>query len=503
MYIWCKNYVDLSIPRGGKSLVKKVLKKSKIKSNDVDEVIMGQVLTGSAGQNPARQAAIQAGLPIDKTAYVINQVCGSGLRSVAAGYQAIMSKDANIVVAGGQENMSNAPHAIHIRNGQKLDKSKLVDTMIKDGLWDAFNGYHMGITAENVASKWQITRKDQDDFALSSQTKTEKAQKDGKFKNENELLKYTKGKLKENKRQIRKNSAKAFSLVVDCSVMEKWNESDYVEYLKEANKWLNDYFSKKYGLINLGSIIHMDESKPHLHIAFSYFSEIEGAWIQKQLYKDKVTNFNILLKKFEQEVGAKFGLKKGDNKNIKKQLNINAAEIFNTNIQTYKVKTGLLSTQEIKAISVKNINKCLTIYNNKIIKKVPSIGELERLKEELIKKNKEVEEIKKEAKEEAKEELEQQYQQEIKELVQQLQEQEEAINEVKLLLKQKNNLLKEKEEEYTTHLQDIQNRLKNRIGLTDKQIKDITKFDRDYFKKQNQKDQTKTTDKDYSINIGI
>jgi len=168
----------------GSVVIKEVLKRSKIKSNDVDEVIMGQVLTGSAGQNPARQAAIQAGLPIDKTAYVINQVCGSGLRSVAAGYQAIMSNDANIIVAGGQESMSNAPHAINIRDGQKLEESKLVDTMIKDGLWDAFNGYHMGITAENVASKWQITRKDQDDFALSSQTKTEKAQKDGKFKNE-------------------------------------------------------------------------------------------------------------------------------------------------------------------------------------------------------------------------------------------------------------------------------------------------------------------------------
>ena len=168
----------------GSVVIKKVLKKSKIKSNDVDEVIMGQVLTGSAGQNPARQAAIQAGLQIDKTAYVINQVCGSSLRSVAAGYQAIMSNDANIIVAGGQESMSNAPHAINIRKGQKLKESKLVDTMIKDGLWDAFNGYHMGITAENVASKWQITRKDQDDFALSSQTNTEKAQKDGKFKNE-------------------------------------------------------------------------------------------------------------------------------------------------------------------------------------------------------------------------------------------------------------------------------------------------------------------------------
>ena len=168
----------------GSVVIKEVLKRSKIKSNDVDEVIMGQVLTGSAGQNPARQAAIQAGLPIDKTAYVINQVCGSGLRSVAAGYQAIMSNDANIIVAGGQESMSNAPDAINMRDGQKLDESKLVDTMIKDGLWDAFNGYHMGITAENVASKWQITRKDQDDFALSSQTKAEKAQKDGKFKNE-------------------------------------------------------------------------------------------------------------------------------------------------------------------------------------------------------------------------------------------------------------------------------------------------------------------------------
>ena len=168
----------------GSVVIKEVLKRSKIKSNNVDEVIMGQVLTGSAGQNPARQAAIQAGLPIDKTAYVINQVCGSGLRSVAAGYQAIMSNDASIIVAGGQESMSNAPHAINMRDGQKLDESKLVDTMIKDGLWDAFNGYHMGITAENVASKWQITRKDQDDFALSSQTKAEKAQKDGKFKNE-------------------------------------------------------------------------------------------------------------------------------------------------------------------------------------------------------------------------------------------------------------------------------------------------------------------------------
>ena len=168
----------------GSIVVKEAIKKSKLKPNDIDELIMGQVLTGAAGQNPARQAAIQAGLPISKTAYVINQVCGSGLRSVAAGYQAIMSNDSQIVIAGGQESMSNAPHAINFRDKNKLIKSKLVDTMIKDGLWDAFNGYHMGITAENVANKWKITRKDQDNFALSSQTKTEKAQKDGKFKNE-------------------------------------------------------------------------------------------------------------------------------------------------------------------------------------------------------------------------------------------------------------------------------------------------------------------------------
>ena len=168
----------------GSIVIKEVLKKSKLKSKDVDEVIMGQVLTAAVGQNPARQAAIKAGIPINKTAYVVNQVCGSGLRSVAMGYQAIQTNDASVIVAGGQESMSNAPHAINIRKNKKLEKSKLVDTMIKDGLWDAFNGYHMGTTAENIATKWQITRKNQDEFALSSQTKTEKAQKDGKFNNE-------------------------------------------------------------------------------------------------------------------------------------------------------------------------------------------------------------------------------------------------------------------------------------------------------------------------------
>tara|TARA_B100000029_G_scaffold508524_1_gene595653 strand:+ start:169 stop:1347 length:1179 start_codon:yes stop_codon:yes gene_type:complete len=168
----------------GALTAKEVMKRSQLNPKDVDELIMGQVLTGGAGQNPARQAAIQAGLPIEKTAYVINQVCGSGLRSVAAGYQSIFTGDSNIVLAGGQESMSNAPHAINYRNGKKLEEKNLIDTMIKDGLWDAFNGYHMGVTAENVANKWQITRKEQDKFALDSQQKAEKALKEGKFKNE-------------------------------------------------------------------------------------------------------------------------------------------------------------------------------------------------------------------------------------------------------------------------------------------------------------------------------
>ena len=168
----------------GSIVIKEAIRKSNLELNDVDELIMGQVLTGAAGQNPARQAAIQAGLPNEKTAYVINQVCGSGLRSVAAGYQAIISNDSNIVIAGGQESMSNAPHAININNGKKLEEENLIDTMIRDGLWDAFNGYHMGVTAENIATKWKISRKEQDNFALLSQTKAEKAQMEKKFKNE-------------------------------------------------------------------------------------------------------------------------------------------------------------------------------------------------------------------------------------------------------------------------------------------------------------------------------
>ncbi len=175
---------DMQAHELGSVVVKEVVKKSNISLSEVDELIMGQVLTGAAGQNPARQAAVQAGMPIDKTAYVINQVCGSGLRSVAAGYQSIMSKDSNIIIAGGQESMTNAPHAINNRSGQKLDEKNLVDTMIKDGLWDSFNNYHMGITAENVSNKWQITREEQDEFALSSQIKAERALSEGRFKNE-------------------------------------------------------------------------------------------------------------------------------------------------------------------------------------------------------------------------------------------------------------------------------------------------------------------------------
>ena len=168
----------------GSTVIKESLQKSNLKPNDIDEVIMGQVLTGGTGQNPGRQAAIKAGLPVEKTAYLINQVCGSGLRSVAAAYQSIACNDSKIIIAGGQESMTNAPHTINFRNGEKLEETNLVDAMIKDGLWDAFNGYHMGVTAENVAEKWKISRNEQDEFAFISQEKTEKAQKEEKFKNE-------------------------------------------------------------------------------------------------------------------------------------------------------------------------------------------------------------------------------------------------------------------------------------------------------------------------------
>tara|TARA_B100001093_G_scaffold507420_1_gene567967 strand:+ start:660 stop:1841 length:1182 start_codon:yes stop_codon:yes gene_type:complete len=168
----------------GSTVISETIKRSNIKKSDVDEIIMGQVLTGGAGQNPARQAAIKSGVPVEKPAYVVNQVCGSGIRSIASGYQSIKSGDSKIIIAGGQESMSLAPHAIHLRDGKKLGNDELIDTMIKDGLWDAFHGYHMGITAENVATKFQITREDQDKFAFKSQQNALAALKYEKFKEE-------------------------------------------------------------------------------------------------------------------------------------------------------------------------------------------------------------------------------------------------------------------------------------------------------------------------------
>jgi acetyl-CoA C-acetyltransferase len=168
----------------GEVAIREALARAKVDAGEVSEVIMGQILTAGAGQNPARQAAINAGIPVEKTAYGINQLCGSGLRAVALGFQAIRNGDSTIVVAGGQESMSQAPHCMHMRNGTKMGDAKLVDTMIKDGLWDAFNGYHMGNTAENVAQKWQITREQQDEFAAKSQQKAEAAMKSGRFKDE-------------------------------------------------------------------------------------------------------------------------------------------------------------------------------------------------------------------------------------------------------------------------------------------------------------------------------
>jgi acetyl-CoA C-acetyltransferase len=168
----------------GKTAILAALQRAGVEAGRVSEVILGQVLTAGQGQNPARQASIAAGIPIETPAWGINQVCGSGLRAVALGYQAILNGDSDIVVAGGQESMSLSQHAQHLRAGVKMGNFELVDTMIKDGLWDAFNGYHMGVTAENVAKQWQITRQMQDDFAVASQNKAEAAMKAGKFKDE-------------------------------------------------------------------------------------------------------------------------------------------------------------------------------------------------------------------------------------------------------------------------------------------------------------------------------
>ena len=174
----------LSADKLGALAIKEAVYKSKLKSDDIDEVIMGHVLTSGLGQNPARQASIHAGIPVSKPAHIINQVCGSGLRSVISGYQSIKLGENKIIVAGGQENMSRAPHTIFYREDKKLNENKLVDTMVNDGLIDSFNNYHMGVTAENVAEKYQISRDEQDMFALNSQKKTQDAISNDKFKNE-------------------------------------------------------------------------------------------------------------------------------------------------------------------------------------------------------------------------------------------------------------------------------------------------------------------------------
>jgi acetyl-CoA C-acetyltransferase len=177
-------FASLAAHQLGSIAIKAALERAGVDPARVSEVIMGQILTAAQGQNPARQAAIGAGIPVESPAWGVNQLCGSGLRTVALGYQAILNGDSDIVVAGGQESMSLAPHAAYLRSGVKMGNFDMVDTMIKDGLWDAFNGYHMGNTAENVAKQWQITRDQQDQFAVASQNKAEAAQKAGRFKDE-------------------------------------------------------------------------------------------------------------------------------------------------------------------------------------------------------------------------------------------------------------------------------------------------------------------------------
>ena len=181
---FCGALENVAASELGAVAIRAALERAATKAEEVDEVIMGHVLTAGLGQNTARQAAKSAGVPVESTAYAINQVCGSGLRSVALAFQAIALGDAKIVVAGGQENMSLSPHAIHLRSGKKMGDAEIIDTMIRDGLWDAFNNYHMGSTAENVAEKFEISREMQDEFAAKSQQKAEAAIKAGRFKDE-------------------------------------------------------------------------------------------------------------------------------------------------------------------------------------------------------------------------------------------------------------------------------------------------------------------------------
>ena len=209
-----KSLKNISADNLGSSVILENINKVSLKKEDIDEVILGQVLTGGSGQNPARQAAIKSGIPKETPAFVVNQVCGSGIRSVASGLQSIQSGQSKIIIAGGQENMSLAPHVIHLRDGKKLGDIELVDSMIKDGLWDAFNGYHMGVTAENVAEKFQITRDEQDRFACKSQEKALKAQKEDKFKDEivDFKIKSKKSEINFNKDEHPRDSANIESL---------------------------------------------------------------------------------------------------------------------------------------------------------------------------------------------------------------------------------------------------------------------------------------------------
>jgi len=177
-------FANLPAHELGKTAIQAALTRAGVEGSRVSEVIMGQILSAGEGQNPARQASVAAGIPVESPAWGVNMLCGSGLRAVALGYQAIANGDSDIVVAGGQESMSMAPHCAHLRGGVKMGDFAMVDTMIKDGLWDAFNGYHMGNTAENVAKQWQITRQQQDEFAVKSQNKAEAAMKSGRFKDE-------------------------------------------------------------------------------------------------------------------------------------------------------------------------------------------------------------------------------------------------------------------------------------------------------------------------------
>ena len=177
-------FASLTAHELGETAIKAALDRAQLDSADVSEVILGQVLTAAQGQNPARQASMNAGIPKEVPAWIVNQVCGSGLRAVALGMQSILNGDAEIVVAGGQESMTQAPHCAHLRAGKKMGNLDMVDSMIVDGLWDVFNGYHMGITAENVAEQFQITREAQDEFATASQNKAEAARREGRFKDE-------------------------------------------------------------------------------------------------------------------------------------------------------------------------------------------------------------------------------------------------------------------------------------------------------------------------------